>query len=90
MTWQDSPASGGKPINGSAAGFSAVSYTHLDVYKRQGVALAVAAKGGATYLGAPAALTFNALGQPSAGVVIAVTDLAGVPITVESETGYAH
>ena len=61
-----------------------------DLIGPSGVALAVAAKGGATYLGTPAALTFNALGQPSAGVVIAVTDLAGVPITVESETGYAH
>ena len=61
-----------------------------DLIGPSGVALAVVAKGGATYAGAPAALTFNALGQPSAGVVIAVTDLAGVPITVESETGYAH
>lgn len=55
-----------------------------------GAALTVAAQGGASYVGTPAALTFNALGQPSAGVIIEFSNLAGVLITVEPETGHAH
>lgn len=61
-----------------------------DLPDPSGGPLAVVARGGATYTATPAALTFNALGQPNAGLVITVTDLPTVPITVEAETGYAH
>lgn len=44
----------------------------------------------ATYVETPGALTFNALGQPSAGMIITVNGLPEMPITIEAETGHAH
>ena len=42
-------------------------------------------------LAGPAALTFDALGRPSAAAAYAVTDGAmNLPITVEAETGYVR
>lgn len=56
-----------------------------------GGALAVDATGGAQFLPVPAALTFNARGQPSAGATITVSDMpANMAIRVEAETGYVR
>jgi MSHA pilin protein MshC len=56
-----------------------------------GGALAVDATGGAQFLPVPAALTFNARGQPSAGMSIAVSGMpANLAIRVEAETGYVR
>jgi hypothetical protein len=53
--------------------------------------LAVDATGGAQFLPVPAALTFNARGQPSAGATITVSDMpANMAIRVEAETGYVR
>ena len=56
-----------------------------------GNTLSVSATGGATFSPTPAALTFNAAGQPNAGVSIGVSGLPGsLAIIVEAETGYVH
>ncbi|MBK7563816.1 MAG: prepilin-type N-terminal cleavage/methylation domain-containing protein [Propionivibrio sp.] len=55
-----------------------------------GVALSVTATGGASFSPVPGTLSFNALGQPSSGMSIAITGLAGLPVIVEAETGYVH
>ena len=55
-----------------------------------GTPLAVDAAGSAAFAPLPAALTFNALGQPSAPARITVSGLASVPVIVEAETGHVH
>ena len=61
-----------------------------DLIGPSGQPLAVDSKGGASFKTLPAALAFNALGQPSAGAVITVAGLETVTITVEADTGYVH
>ena len=55
-----------------------------------GMALSVVATGGASYSPMPGSLTFNALGQPSSGMSIAIAGLPALPVVVEVETGYVH
>lgn len=61
-----------------------------DLIGPTGVALSVAATGGASFSPVPGPLSFNALGQPSSGMSIAVGGLAALPVIVEAETGYVH
>ena len=55
-----------------------------------GTPLAVNGASGVSFSPVPTALTFNALGQPSAPALISVSGLAAVPVIVEVETGYVH
>lgn len=55
-----------------------------------GAALAIAAPAGVGYAPTPAALTFDPAGRPGLSATITVGGLAGLPITVEAETGYVH
>lgn len=54
--------------------------------------LAVVGRNGATYLGQPANLIFDPAGRPNTAATLsfAVRDLPGVPIQIETETGYVH
>lgn len=61
----------------------------IDLIGPTGAALSVSSTA-ATYVETPGALTFNALGQASVGMIITVNGLPGMPITIEAETGHAH
>ena len=53
----------------------------------------ITARAGISFSSAPAPLSFNGLGQPSASATFQVSTLAGAagnPIVVETETGYVH
>ena len=49
----------------------------------------VTAAGGVTFTSAPASLSFDAEGRPSAGATLAVSGISAT-LTVEAETGYVH
>lgn len=82
----------------SAAGAGDCSAVEIDFTGPRGESPpTVTAKGTVTYIGAPAALNFNGLGQPTtgAGVVLVAPrtiQVSGVTntITVEAATGYVH
>ncbi len=52
--------------------------------------LVVTAEGGAGFAVLPSSLAFDPLGRPSAALVLQFSNLPGLPVTVEAETGYVH